>query len=138
MVQAWGRRCRKLISTDVFVLCRRLFPTVLSGNRLYTGAVGEFVYVSDSMFLPQMAKVVEWLSFSLDPWIVSRGHYIVWQSQNPWHLDTLLFSPSAPSGLQEGTVLPLVCWRLFHMRNRSYPWKLEPSLLNTRLPQELQ
>lgn len=50
-----------------FFLCRKLFHTVFAGNSLQARGAGEVIQVSDSMFLLQNAKVVERLSFNLDP-----------------------------------------------------------------------
>lgn len=44
-------------------------------NNPQAGAAGEVMQFSDSVFLLQVAKVVEWLSFNADPQIiVSKGH----------------------------------------------------------------
>jgi len=66
VVQAQRRRA-KLVPTDVSVLYRRLFHTVFAGNRLQAGAAGEVIQVSNTVFLLQVAKEFERLSFNLDP-----------------------------------------------------------------------
>lgn len=44
-----------------------MLETVFAENNPQAGAAGEVMQVSDSVFLLQIAKVVEWLSFNMDP-----------------------------------------------------------------------
>lgn len=123
VVQAWGRRGGKLISTDVFVLCRRLFHTVFAGNSLQAGAAEEVIQVSDSMFLLHVAKVAEYLRFNLNQWsglqrtyclvmteYLAPGHFVFLSQCTVWILGRDSFTIDLLGTLLWGTKVIFGNW----------------------------